>query len=320
MSGAARVAGESRRSRAGVLSSAKSFFLPLGPAIDRDGVRGYPIDLRVKARTTNWPPPEVAVGPRYVAAAQYGLGAHERWLAGEGERWLAAARAVGEFLVTEQEPDGSWLHREPFAHTFPLPAPWRCGLAQGEAASLLVRLHGAVGDAAFADAARRALRPLLLPREDGGVCAQLGGRPWPEEYPTARPSFVLNGAIFAVWGFRDVGIALDDAAASAAFVEGVDSVAANLHRFDTGWWSLYSLYPHPLRGVASSFYHDLHIVQLAALDLLASRPEFAPARERWEAYAGSVWCRRRAFASKVVFRMIVPRNRLLAHRLPWTRL
>jgi heparosan-N-sulfate-glucuronate 5-epimerase len=319
MSGAVRVAGESRRTRAGVLSSAKSFFLPLGPAIDPDGVRGYPIDLRVKARSTSWPPPEVALGPRYVAAAQYGLGAHERWIAGEGKRWLAVARQVGEFLLAEQESDGSWLHRDPFAHTFPLPAPWRCGLAQGEAASLLVRLHSATGEEAFAEAAVRALRPLSLPREAGGVCAQLGGRPWPEEYPTARPSFVLNGAIFALWGVRDVAVAFDDAGAGTAFVDGVDAVAANLHRFDTGWWSLYSLYPHPLRGVASSFYHDLHIVQLAAMDLLAPRPEFAPTRQRWARYAGSAWCRRRAFASKAVFRLIVPRNRLLAHRLPWMR-
>jgi len=303
-----------------VLSSSKSFFLPLGPAIDPDGVRGYPVDMRVKARSTSWPPPEVVVGPRYVAAAQYGLGAYERWLAGEGERWLAAACTVGRHLVAEQEPDGSWLHLDPFPHTFPLRSPWRCGLAQGEAASLLARLYGAVGEDAFADSAVRALQPLSRSREDGGVCAQLGGRPWPEEYPTARPSFVLNGAIFALWGFRDVGLALHDTGASASFLDGVDAVAANLHRFDTGWWSLYSLYPHPLRGVASSFYHDLHIVQLTAIDLLAPRAEFAPMRERWAGYADSAWCRRRAFASKAVFRLIVPRNRLVAHRLPWTRL
>jgi hypothetical protein len=304
-----------------LFSSAKSFFLPLGPAIDADGVRGYPIDLRVKAQTPSWPPAELANAPdSYVGIAQYGLGAYERWLAGSGEEWLASAQAVGQHLVDRQQADGSWLHPKPFPHTFPLGAFWRCGMAQGEAASLLVRLHLAFGDPVLADAAVRALAPLSLPREQGGVCALLDGRPWPEEYPTDPPSFVLNGAMFALWGMRDVGVGLGDAAASQAFQEGVDSLAANLHRYDNGWWSLYSLYPHPVIGVASSFYHDLHINQLQAMDLLATRPEFRPTRIRWAAYAQSPWNRRRAFASKAVFRMIVPRNHLLARRMPWTRL
>lgn len=316
-----RAAGESRRSNAGLLSSSSSFFLPLGSMIDPDGVRGYPIDMRVKARTPIWPPPEIGSQPDlWVSVVQYGLGAHERWLAGEGEQWLSAARSVGEYLVDDQQPDGSWLHLEPFPHTFPLRPPWRSGLAQGEAASLLVRLHALTGEAVYADAAMRALQPLSRPRDAGGVRAQLGGRPWPEEYPTEQPSFVLNGAIFALWGVRDVAIGLGDEEAGAAFEEGVNSVAANLHRYDNGWWSLYSLYPHPIRGVASSFYHDLHVSQLAALELLAPRPEFSATRERWAGYAASTSNRRRAFASKVAFRLVVPRNHFLAHRLPWTRL
>jgi heparosan-N-sulfate-glucuronate 5-epimerase len=311
-------ASESRRSSAGFFSSAKSFFLPLGSAIAPDGVAGYPIDLRVKSRASVWPAPEVAENlDFYVAVAQYGLGAYERWLAGDGEEWLAAARAAGMHLLSRQEPDGSWLHHTAFPHTFPLQPPWRCGMAQGEAASLLVRLHLSTGEAMFAAAAVRALAPLSLARERGGVRATLDGRPWPEEYPTDPPSFVLNGAMFALWGLRDVGVGLGDAEAKQAFEEGVDSLAANLHRYDNGWWSLYCLNPRP---VASSFYHTLHIAQLEAMDMLSPRPEFAPMRSRWKAYAESPWNGRRAFASKVVFRIMVPRNQFMARHLPWSRL
>lgn len=319
-SAAIRDSGESHRSSAGFFSSAKSFFLPLGPALDPDGVVGYPIDMRVKSRSSRWPAPELRRLQFYVGVAQYGLGAYERWLAGDGEEWLAAARAAATHLISSQEPDGSWLHHEAFKHTFPLLPPWRCGMAQGEAASLLVRLHKATGEGIFAEAALRALAPLSRAREDGGVRALLDGRPWPEEYPTDPPSFVLNGAIFALWGLRDVGVGLDNADAARAFEEGVDALAANLHRFDNGWWSLYSLFPHPVIGVASSFYHDLHITQLQAMDMLSTRPEFEATRLRWTAYASSPWNRRRAFASKAVFRMLVPRNRVLARRMPWTRI
>jgi hypothetical protein len=317
---AGRAPGESRRSAAGFFSSAKSFSLPLGPALDPHGVAGYPIDMRVKSRSTSWPAPALHHMQLYVSVAQYGLGAYEQWLAGEGEECLASAHAAAMHLISRQEPDGSWLHHKAFEHTFPLVPPWRCGMVQGEAASLLVRLHQTTGEEVFAEAAVRALAPLSLAREDGGVRALLDGRPWPEEYPTDPPSFVLNGAIFAMWGLRDVGVGLGNADATRAFEEGVDALAANLHRFDNGWWSLYCLFPHPVIGVASSFYHDLHITQLQAMDMLSTRPEFEAMRLRWTSYAGSRWNRRRAFASKAVFRMLVPRNRLLARRMPWTRL
>ncbi len=313
-----RETGESQRSAAGFFSSAKSFFLPLGPAIDPEGVHGYPIDMRVKARSSQLT--SAITDQLYVGIAQYGLGAYERWLAGDGEEWLESARATAEYLMSRQQQDGSWVQHEAFPHTFPLSPPWRCGMAQGESASLLVRLHLTTGEDAYAEAALSALAPLSLTREEGGVRAVLGGKPWLEEYPTDPPSFVLNGAIFALWGLRDVAVGLDDPDAARMFDEGVDSLAGNLHRFDNGWWSLYSLYPHPVIGVASSFYHDLHVSQLRAMDMLASRPEFEATRRRWAAYAASPWNQRRAFASKAAFRLLVPRNQLLARRLPWTRL
>jgi hypothetical protein len=292
--------------------------LPLGPAFDSDSVRGYPIDMRVKAQTPQWPPSEAdRLADDFVSLAQYGLGCHERWLGGEGEVWLDGALAVGRFLLDNQEADGSWLNRMPFTHTFPLRAPWRCGMAQGEAASLLVRLHLQTGEQAFADAAQLALAPLRRPSAQGGACAWLDGAPWPEEYPTTPPSYVLNGAIFAWWGMHDVGRGLGDSGAASAFQTGVDTLASHVDRFDTGWWSVYSLYPHPIKPISSSFYHTLHITQLEAMQRLAPRPSTEAARQRWAKYRESPGLRRRALAEKIAFRLVVPRNRLLGHRLPW---
>ncbi len=307
-------------SNAGRFSSAKRMSLPLGPAIDPQAVAGYPIDLRVKAQTDVWPPPELSSpADEFVVAIQYGLGCYERWLAGEGDRWLDAALAVGRFLLETQEPDGSWLNLHSFAHTFPLRAPWRCGMAQGEGASLLVRLYLQTGDESFAEAAVNALAPLSRPVAQAGTCALLGDAPWPEEYPTDPPSYVLNGAIFAWWGLRDVGIGLRDSGAEHAFAIGVDTLAANLHRFDTGWWSVYCLYRFPVSHIASSFYHALHITQLEAMHRLAPREELERTRRRWVGYSESAPLRWRALAGKVLFRLVIPRNRLLGERLPWVR-
>lgn len=308
--------GLSRRDSAGFWSSARSFFLPLGSRIDPGAVRGFPIDMRVKASSPVWPQPELLTpGVLHVATAQYGLGCFERWLAGDGEQWLHAALAAGKHLVSIQESDGRWLMTKPFPHTFPLPAPWASGITQGEGASLLVRLHGETGEPELAAAARLALLPLWIPQAQGGLSGQLEGLPWPEEYPTTPQSHVLNGAIFALWGMRDVAVGLGDDEASRQFEVGVNSLAANLAHYDAGYWSYYSLFPHPVRNPASSFYHALHVSQLQAMELLAPRPVFTETRMRWDGYARSSISSTRAFVAKAAFRLLVPRTRYSAGRL-----
>ncbi|HLI59618.1 MAG TPA: D-glucuronyl C5-epimerase family protein [Solirubrobacteraceae bacterium] len=311
----------SRRSHAGFWSSAKSFFLPVGQNIDPDGVGGYPIDMRVKAASAAGSPPEFwEPGALHVANTQYALGCYERWLHGEGEEWLQASLATARRLVSLQAPDGSWYHQRALRHTFPLPPPWASGITQGQGASLMVRLHLQTGEAAFAEAAERALAPLTTPQRDGGVQGEIDGLPWPEEYPTTPQSHVLNGAIFALWGFRDVAVGLGDGHARRNFEQGIASLATNLPRYDTGSWSLYSLFPHPILNRASSFYHDLHVNQLTAMRWLAPRPEFEATRERWAAYAASRYSRITAFAWKAAFRVLVPRDPRAARTLPWSHL
>jgi heparosan-N-sulfate-glucuronate 5-epimerase len=309
----------SRRSDAGFWSSSSSFFLPVGPQIDPDGVRGYPIDLRIKAQDADGIDTDPGPDILYVGLTQYALGCFERWLAEGDERWLHAASTTAERLLDAQDRDGSWYHYAPFPHTFPLRPPWASGITQGQAASLFTRLYLETGEERLAEAAVLALAPLTTPQRDGGVGGELGGRPWPEEYPTSPQSHVLNGAIFALWGMRDVAVGLSNDTAGRNFREGIDSLLANLHRYDTGSWSLYALFPHPILNRASSFYHDLHVNQLAAMQQLAPDPEFETTRRRWAAYADSRYDQAKAFAWKAAFRLLVPRNRRFARLAPWTR-
>lgn len=312
-----------RHGSPGVLSTARSFPAAVGGRIRLGKVAGYYIDFRFKSEGPSWPPPWLDPGKKlYVSIAQWGLGCYERYLSGEGEEWLAAAMGAGEHLLSQQERVGSWaggwVHRFPLRHTFRVSPPWLSGMAQGEGASLLVRLHRESGDERFAEAAHLAVRPMRLLSAEGGVRARLDGGLFLEEYPTTPPSYVLNGGIFALWGCRDVGVGLDDPDALSLFEEGLDTLAANLYRFDTGYWSRYDLFPHPVMNIASSAYHRLHINQLRAMSLIAPRRELTEVAERFERYSRSRLNFTRAFARKVCFRLLVPRNRLLACRLPWT--
>src|SRR2546426_432522 len=82
-----------------------------------------------------------------------------------------------------------------------------------------------------------------------------------------------------------------------------EALAANLHRWDTGYWSRYDLYPRPVPNLASSAYHLLHVNQLAAMHRVVPRPEFEETRARFERYARSAVTRTRAMAGKAAFRL-----------------
>jgi heparosan-N-sulfate-glucuronate 5-epimerase len=321
----ARMEAAPRRRRRRKKLGISSFSLPVGPAIRPGEVHGYYIDLRAKAKTAAWPPPELRQLDERppVALAQWGLGAYDRHLA-EGRRdWLEAAVEIGRHLVATQQRggrhDGGWVHHHPYPEPLRVEPPWVSGIAQGEAASLLVRLHRETGEAPFAEAAGRALLPMGVPSDTGGVRALLDGKPLPEEYPTDPPSHVLNGAIFALWGYYDVGVGLDDRSALDEFETAVDGLAANLGHWDTGYWSRYDLYPHRVMNVASWGYHSLHVNQLRALNMIAPRREFEAAISRFDAYARSRTKRGRVLLKKLAFRSLYPRNRRLAQRLPWAR-
>ena len=298
-----------------------SFEVERGQRADPDAVRGYPIDFRVKAlRTQMWPGFAEEPGAHvWVGPIQRGLGCYERYVAGEGDQWLASARETADLLVREQREDGGWEHRFHYPHTFDIAPPWLSGMAQGEGASLLVRVHDATGEDRYAEAAHRALGPLSRTAADGGASAPLDGTLVPEEYPTEPPSLVLNGMIFGLWGLRDVAVGLGEESARAAFEAGVDALARSIGRWDTGWWSAYDLHPHRVRNVASIGYHALHIAQLEATDALAPRPELAEAARRWAGYAESPAARARAWGAKVAFRLAVPRSARVARVVPWAR-
>lgn len=314
----------SRRSFAGFFSSASTFSLPHGSQYRPGEIGGYYIDLRSKADAPGWRPDWLLPPSEglFVASAQWGLACYEHWLATGEQAWLASARDCAEEILSLQEREGplrgGFRHDTRFWHTFKLDPPWRSAMAQGEAASLFVRVHRETGDERFAEGARLALGPLAVGQAEGGVRAELGGRGFPEEYPTDPPSFVLNGAIFTLWGVHDVAVGLGDEPARELFEQLVDTLAGNLHRWDTGYWSRYDLFPHPVVNVASSFYHDLHVSQLRALNALSPRPQLAATAERWAGYAESRACVVRSFAHKSVFRIMVPRNVSLARRLPWS--
>lgn len=263
---------------------------------------GYYNDLTIEVGARS---PEEAVArldrltadPRavnHVSVAQLGLGC---WQLG----WRDAAARVADRIAGALDGDGLLRYGFAMPHTYRLEPGWASATAQGQAASLFVRVG-------LPDAAREALRPLVS--EASELVARTEHGPVLQEYPTDPPAHVLNGWIFALWGLYDVARGTGDEVAAEAVEDGAAALAARLPRYElAGRWSRYDLYPHPIAHAASLFYHRLHAEQLRALDDLAPDPAFRRYAERWAASARSYPAVGLGVARKVAFRVLRPRRR-----------
>jgi len=254
---------------------------PAGRRFEADAVRGYYIDFTAKTRSPSALSPE-KLSP--AALAQLALGWWERYLAGEtkAERVFADLAALLEQRASVE--DGARLWRYDVAvPKYGLEPGWISALAQGQSASVFLRSYLLSGDERAAALAEAAVVPLLQ-QEPPSLIAEVGDGVGLEECPTIPPSLILNGWIYAAWGLRDVAIGLGSADALAMHDETIACLVKTLPRYDAGWWSRYSLFPHRVSDLAKTFYHRLHVDQLEAMGALTGQEGFTRLAERWRSY------------------------------------
>jgi heparosan-N-sulfate-glucuronate 5-epimerase len=270
---------------------------PPGAFFDDEAPRGYFIDFRAKTRTAGARSPE---GLLPADLAQLALGWWDCALAGDASApaGFEAATALLESQGRERDGELLWPYAVPVPK-YDLEPPWCSALAQGQAASVFVRAHIRTGDERFAVAARQAIAP-LLPESTSGLLAATADGVVPEEAPSNPPSLILNGWIYALWGLWDVAVGLGDRGCHAVFDASGRCLQRSIERYDVGWWSRYSLYPHSLPDLAKPFYHRLHVDQLEVLYRLLGYRELLEAARRWAGY-DTVSHRVAALAQKALF-------------------
>lgn len=224
-----------------------------------------------------------------VAIAQYGLGNYNLYCRtrdpARKQKFLIAA----DWLVSHQERNAAgllvWNHQFDWDYRTPLKAPWYSGLAQGQGISLLVRAHLVTREDRYLRAADGAFACFLTTVDQGGVSfVDNAGDLWFEEYITSPPTHILNGFIWASWGVLDLYLATSQTAVKDLFARAIETLARNLHRYDTGFWSLYEQAGARMPMLASVFYHSLHITQLKILNKLTGNPLFDRFARKWQEY------------------------------------
>ncbi|MGI8801060.1 MAG: D-glucuronyl C5-epimerase family protein [Solirubrobacteraceae bacterium] len=270
--------------------------IPAGRAFSTETVRGYYLDYGEKTRAAGAAAPERLLS---IGVVQLALGWWERSRGAAGpaaDRFLAAC----ELALARGEARGEALYWPVTVAVakFGLRPPWHSALVQAQAASVFVRAELLTGEERWGAAARAAIAPLLEP--SGELVTATSRGPILEEAPSVPASHILNGWISALFGVRDVALAHGDARAGSAFAAGVDALRDHLPAYDTGWWTRYCLYPHPLEDLAKPIYHRIHADQIDALHRVTGIAEFGDAAARWRAYDRPA-ARAAAVAQKALF-------------------
>lgn len=113
-----------------------------------------------------------------------------------------------------------------------------------------------------------------------GCCGSGTVTPFYEEYPTARPTYVLNGFLFAIVGLHEFATATGDQQAGRMWREGEATAAAIITTYSLGKHdSTYDLAtPHIVRG---SGYAKIHVDLAKEMYRLTGRSVYAEMADRW---------------------------------------
>lgn len=252
-----------------------------------------------------------SIGKQYnpIAIAQYGLACLNKHLNVKEKQWLGKAIVQADWLVENLKENTRgipvWEHHFDWEYREILKAPWYSGLAQGNGISLLCRIAKETGDQKYYEAAEKAYISLTKTIEEGGVIyIDDKGDPWIEEVIVIPPTHILNGFLWALWGVWDYYLLTGEQEIKDDFEKFVKTLEKNIHRYDTGYWSLYELSGLRLRMVASPFYHALHCVQLRITADMTGKDIFLEFARKWEEYSKKLINRNRALVEKILFKLI----------------
>lgn len=185
---------------------------------------------------------------------------------------VAGAQRLAAALEARAVPRGggiAWEYYFPFGGS----APWVSGMAQAVGAQAFARAASLVTDdsAELLDEAAASFR--VVP----GLTMDVAAGPWIRLYSFSRNP-VLNAQLQSVVSLQTYAQATGDAAASSLATRMQQAAAATVSRFDTGYWTYYSLAGNP-----SPLSYQKFVIQLLR-KLAPSDSRFAQAADRFAAY------------------------------------
>lgn len=216
--------------------------------------------------------------------AQYGFILNEIWRHNRNlSDYLEKMRACLDWFESNKENFRStYVWRQPKADDhYDLKPGWASAMTQGEVISFYLRMYQIEGDENLLDTAIRAYNFFQFDISEGGVRRiDADGNLWLEEYPTEKPSLVLNGFIYALFGLYDLYRITKSEKVKKDIDACVKTLKENIEKYDTGYWSLYDR----MHGELVKYYYqkNVHTPQLEALFQLTGEEIFDRLAAKWK--------------------------------------
>lgn len=218
-----------------------------------------------------------------VNVLQYGLILHAMFDENQNSKTLQTLKQcihVLDQIKSEKDDHCVWYYHQ-MEERYHIHPPWASAMAQGEAISLYLRMYQLEKNEAYIETAVKSYNYLKLDYSNGGVRRlDQDGNLWFEEYPSEKPSFVLNGFIYTIFGLYDLFRVTQDTGVKSDIEACIDTLKMNLHKYDVGYWSVYDLLKREL--VHYYYQKNVHVLQLEILAELTGEPIFMKYKNKWE--------------------------------------
>lgn len=266
-----------------------------GNCYNIDDIKGYYNDLTLKVLNSNLKEQELPVyeyetNKRVefsIQIIQYGLGAYDLFLLKHDKSYLNRFYNAVNWVVNNTDSLGGidtfgYLDKNNKYSS----------MAQGQAASLLMRAYVNSGDEKYYYLTKKIIDFMLKSVDDGGTSIIKENEIYLMEY-TNMP-LVLNGFIFSLFGIYDVTKVCKEEKYKEILKKCCKGVEDVLPSFDLKYWSKYDIDGK----IASPFYHDLHVSLLSVLYKITSNEQFDYYKKKFAKYSKNPFYRFKAFTKK----------------------
>jgi len=171
---------------------------------------------------------------------------------------------------------------------FDLDGRYASGIVQGKAASFFLRCHLLTNEGRYKQWAKNCLISAWKSIDEGGVLRKLDQNQfWVEEYPSSKPSMVLNGFLFYIIGLAEYLSIEDDVELEYQLDECLKSLLTWMPNYRVNKGLLYSMYRWNLCNVHYTGimkYQFEHLYQLTENPIFNEYAEFTNKLTDWKTF------------------------------------
>ncbi len=238
-----------------------------------------------------------------ISIGQYGLAIFHSYLDNKeqedksflhssGQAFLRIADWFKDTAIIDDKLGAYWLTDvdKPEFNVF---KPWKSAFTQSRALSILLRAWQMTEDQKYLHLAIKAMEPYEYSIDAGGVRSGMLNDIIYEEYIAVKPTRILDGAIFSLFGLYDAVRAFDGVDNNAfekskrLFDDGINGLIHWLPKYDMGYWVYYNrceIEGYPTNDPCTIGYLKLVTAQLEVLYEITQIEEFNDYALKYKSY------------------------------------